>query len=70
VETYGTPRQATDGNIILRMLFAYWVTKTTDTHSECVTLIVFPQQQRLRERASMLRYMYTACLVHDSMNNI
>jgi len=67
VEIYGTPRQATDGNIIRRMRFACWITKTKDAQSECVILIVFPQQW-LRERASILRYTYTACLVHDSMN--
>jgi hypothetical protein len=69
VEIYGTPRQATDGNIMRCMRFACWIAKATDAHSERVILIVFPQQQWLRERASMLRYTYTACLVHDSMNN-
>jgi hypothetical protein len=39
------------------------VTKTTDTHSEYVTLIAFPLQRRLHERSSMLRYTLTACLV-------
>jgi hypothetical protein len=70
VEICGTPRQATDGNTIRRMRFACRIPKTTDAPSECVILIVFPQQQWLRERVSMLRYKYTACLVHDSMNNI
>jgi len=70
VEICGTPRQATDGNIIRRMRFACRTTKTTDAHSERVIIIVFPQQQWLRERVSMLRYTYTACLVHGSMNNI
>ena len=28
---YGRARQATDGNIILRMRFAYWITKATNT---------------------------------------
>jgi hypothetical protein len=63
VEKYGTARQATDDNIIRRMRFAYWITKATDTHSDYVIFIAFPQQQRLRERASMLRHTYTACLV-------
>ena len=35
----------------------------TDTHSDYVTLIVFPLQQWLHERASTLRYTYIACLV-------
>jgi hypothetical protein len=35
----------------------------TDTHSWYAILIASLLQQRLRERTSMLRYMYTACLV-------
>ena len=34
-----------------RMRFACWITKAT--HSEYVTLIVFPRPKWLRERASM-----------------
>jgi hypothetical protein len=63
VEKYGTARQATDDNTIRRMRFAYWITKATDTHSEYIILIAFPRQQWLRERVSMLRHTYTACLV-------
>jgi len=37
--------------IILRMHFAYRITKAADTHSEYVILIAFSQQQWLRERA-------------------
>ena len=33
------------------------------TNSNCVILIVFPLQQWLHERTSMLRYMYIACHV-------
>ena len=33
------------------------------TLSECVTLIAFPQQQWLNERASMIRDTYVACPV-------
>jgi hypothetical protein len=33
------------------MRVAYWITNATDTHSECVILIVFPRQQMLGERA-------------------
>jgi hypothetical protein len=40
-----------------------WVPKATDTHSECVILIVFPLQQWLQERASVLRHIYIARLV-------
>jgi hypothetical protein len=56
VEKYGTARQAADDNIIQRMRFACWITPATDTHSEYGILIAFPQQQWLRERASVLRY--------------
>jgi len=37
---------------------ACWIPKTTNTHSEHVTLTVFPLQQWLHERACMLRYTY------------
>ena len=36
----------------------------THTHSEYVMLIAFPLQQWRHERASILRYMYIACLVN------
>jgi hypothetical protein len=39
------------------------IPKATNTHSEYVTLIAFPLQQWLQERASLLRYTYIACLV-------
>ena len=45
------------------MRTACWIPKATNTHSEYVILIVFPLQQWLHEHASMLRYMYIACLV-------
>jgi hypothetical protein len=48
---------------IRRMRIACWISKFTGTHSEYVTLIAFPRQQRLYERASVLRYTYIACLV-------
>jgi hypothetical protein len=63
VGKYGTARQATDDNIIRRMRFACWITKATDARSEYVILISVPRQKGLRERASMLSYTYTACLV-------
>jgi hypothetical protein len=61
VEKYCRVRQATDDN----MTYAHGmlITKTTNTHSEYVILIAFPLQQRLHERASMLRYTYIASLV-------
>jgi hypothetical protein len=59
----GTARQATDGNIKQRMLLSCWITKPINTNSEYVILIAFPRQQWLRERVSMLRHTYTACLI-------
>jgi hypothetical protein len=63
VEKYCTAGQVTDDNIIRRMRVACWITKATNTHSDCLIVIAFPRQQRLRERASILCYMYIACLV-------
>ena len=51
---------------IWRMRIACWIPKATDTHSECVIFIVFPLEQWLHERASMLRHTYIACLVYSS----
>jgi hypothetical protein len=46
------------------MIFACWISKATDTHSEYVIFIAFPQQQWLRERVSVLSLCtYMACLV-------
>jgi hypothetical protein len=64
VEKYDRARQATNDNIIQRMRFACWVTKATDTHSKYIILIAFPWQQCLRDRASVLCYMYITCLVY------
>ena len=47
---------------IRRRRIACWIIKATNTHLEYVILIAFPLQQWLRERASMLRYTYIACL--------
>jgi hypothetical protein len=41
-----------------------WITNATNTHSEYVILIVFPLQQLLHERASMLLCTYIVYLVH------
>jgi hypothetical protein len=43
--------------------FASWKTKASDTHWEYVTQTAFPRLQWLRERASMVRYTYIACIV-------
>jgi len=41
----------------------YCIPKATNTHSVYVIRIIFPLQQWLHERASLLRDTYTACLV-------
>jgi hypothetical protein len=53
VEKYSTIRQITDDKIIRRMQIACWMTKTTDTHSEYVTLFGFRRQKWLYECTSM-----------------
>jgi hypothetical protein len=49
VEKYGRAGQITDDNITRNMRFACWIPKTTDTPSEYVRLIDFPQQQWFHE---------------------
>ena len=61
---YGRTRHATDDNIIRRMRIACWKIKATDTHSEYVVLIAFPQQEWLRESSSILP-LYIHCLVYN-----
>jgi hypothetical protein len=49
---------------IWRMRIACWIPEATDRHSEYVILIaLFPLQQWLQERASLLRHTYTVCVV-------
>jgi hypothetical protein len=45
----------------VKMRFACWITKATDTHSEYVILLSFSRQKCLRERTSILR-LYVNCL--------
>ena len=42
---------------------ACWILEATNKLSEYVILIVFPLQQWLYKHASMLHYVYNACLV-------
>ena len=49
--------------IIWRMRIACWIPKATNTHSQYVILTAFPLQQSFHERASILRYTYSAFLV-------
>ena len=51
---------------IWRMGIAGWIPKATNTHTEHVTLIAFPLQQWLQERASLLRYTYSSLPVSVS----
>jgi hypothetical protein len=64
---YGITKQATDDNIIRRMRFACYISKAIYTHSQCVIPIAFRRQQWLRERTSMLRCTYIACLLYLSL---
>jgi hypothetical protein len=48
---------------IWRMRTACWIPKATNTLSQYVILIAFPQEQWLHERAFILRYTFIACLV-------
>ena len=43
---------------IRRMLFAFWIPKATNTHSQFVIHIAFPLQQWFHESVSVVRYMY------------
>ena len=46
---------------IWRMCFACWTSKAANKQSEYVIFIAFPRQQWLRERPSVLGYIYSAC---------
>ena len=46
-----------------RTRFVFWIHKATNIHSEYGIILAFPLQQLLHERASLLRYSYTACLI-------
>jgi len=48
---------------IWHMRIACSIPKATNTHSQHVILITFPQQQWLHEHASVLRYTYIVCVV-------
>ena len=54
---------------IWRSRFACWVPKATNTHSKPLILIAVPQQQWLREGASVLRYTFSACLVPPQLRH-
>jgi hypothetical protein len=66
MENYGKDRQARDDIKVWHMRIACWIVEATDTHLEYATLIAFPLQQWLDERASILYYMYIPCLIVPS----
>jgi len=45
------------------MLSGCWITKATNTPSECVILIAFPLQQWLHKRVFVLLYTYIVYFV-------
>jgi len=57
VEICGGAGQATDEGHVGYL-------RLQETHSEYVVLVVFPLQQQLRKRSSMLRYTYVSCLAY------
>ena len=61
VQKYCTVAQATDNDIIWRMRLACWIIKTTNKHTEYVTLTAFPREKWLRGGASLLR-LNACCL--------
>jgi len=54
VEKHDTAGRAIYDVIIRRMRIAYWISEVSDTHSEYVILIVFPQQLWPQEHVSVL----------------
>ena len=54
----GTPKMT-----IWHMHIACWISKATNTDSDCVILIALSLQQWLHKSTSTLRYTYIACLL-------
>jgi hypothetical protein len=54
--------QATDANIIGRIHITFSITKATNTHSECVTVIAFPWQQWFRSYYIVLFLYFTVVI--------
>jgi hypothetical protein len=48
---------------IWRMRNASWITRATDTHSECVILIAFPLQIWTYQNATIFRFTYISSLI-------
>jgi len=62
VEKYGRARQVTDENMIRRMRVPCRITKATDTHSQCVIIIVFINNNGNANVRLCCVCMYIACL--------
>ena len=62
--------RATDDNITRLMRIACWITKPADTKTELITLIAFPRQHWLRERASICRLHVhcMSCIIPQSVD--
>ena len=67
---YGRSGQSTEDNTIWPTCIAYWIAKATDTHSQYVILIAFPQRKWLHEGSSMLIYTYLTYLVKYLLDNL
>jgi len=63
-----TAGQAIDDN--MAHAHCIWITKATNTHSEYEIITAFTLQQWLHECASLLRYIYTACLVVTNLFDV
>jgi hypothetical protein len=68
VEKFSTATKAIDDNITQCMRLTCRITEAADTHSEYVINIPLPRQQRLSERASVLRYTNIASVVLVKMS--
>jgi len=66
VGKHGSTREVTDDmtHVICR------IPKATDAYSEYVILISFQHEQWLRERASLSRYTYSACLAKNVSTSV
>ena len=61
--TCGVAREATGDNIILRMRFACWINKTTDTHSERCNTYCFSTATMVTRLSVVLFVRYLSCLL-------
>jgi hypothetical protein len=67
IEQWGGAWEATDDNIVLRMRFAYWITKTTHTHIRCNTYYFSTATVVTRTLFSVTLYVH--CLSCYLVNN-